>query len=629
MGDRRGCLTARAALGHYAAVVTSATSHRDARRPFDDARSIAVLRRFLDRVAQRYAASQTEGAVGPAGAPEALVSLALAGAVLRDLGAADQASGRPRQIAVLGPTQVGKSTVVNLLLGQRVAEVSPLAGFTIHPQGFAVDGKDEGWLAPFFPGWQRCAAADLSPEHLDRYSITTLTPGTGDAGVPSDTVVWDTPDFDSLAAASYRGAVLEVVALADALVLVLSKEKYSDLAVWHTLALIEPLGRPLMVCLNKMTEEADTPVVTSLRARLVERWPRHRDVEVVVLPLRPGLDGLAEGGLPPAVGRLRDAVRRLPMQRDARERQAGTVRLLRQHWREWTAPIAAEHAAHGEWRDQVDTAVADALTAYRRDYLDHPQRFDTFRRALVEVLHLLELPGVAGALSRVRHLLTWPARRLFAPGRRRVAREGARRDVAAGEEQVLEGVLDRLLTTLAREAARRCDPSLPAVVFWRAMSGRLADSRQELRDAFVAAVRRHHAAFQPEIEAAGGRVYAALQGRPALLNTLRAMRVTTDAAAIAIAVKTAGLGVGDLLVAPAMLSLTSTLTEGALGAYLAQEARELKARQYAAVEEKVFKTAVAPVLHGLVGRLEGAGLFAIEADDLAAAEQALEALGRG
>jgi GTPase SAR1 family protein len=619
-------------MGQYLLVVTPEMPIYDARRPHDDDHHVAVLYDFLDRVRQRYAALQVGDAQVISATPAAsfpAASLLLARAALRDLAAARRVAERPRQVAVLGPTQVGKSTVVNLLLAQRVAEVSPLAGFTVHPQGFAVDGGDTGWLAPFFPGWQRCPAADLSRDRLDCYGFTSLS-GTGAAShPPSGTVVWDTPDFDSLAATSYRTGVLEVVALADALVLVLSKEKYSDLAVWQTLGLIEPLGRPLLICLNKVTSETERVVVASLRARLAERWLRHRDVEIVVLPVAVGLDGLPEERLPQAVARLRAAVDGLPVQRDTHARRAGVAALSRRHWDDWTAPIAAEHAAHGEWRGQVEAAVQEALAAYRRDYLDHPQRFDTFRRALVEVLYLLELPGVAGAVSRVRHLLTWPARQLFAPGRRRAGWPGGAAEAGTSEEQVLEAVIDRLLTTLARETARRCDPSLPAMAFWRAVSRRLAEGQQELHDAFMTAVKQHHAAFQPEIQAAGGRVYAALQGRPGLLNTLRAMRVTTDAAAIAIAVKTAGLGIGDLLVTPAMLSLTSSLTEGALGAYLAQEARALKARQYAAVEEAVFRGAVRPTLDRLVTRLDGAGLFAITVDELAVAEQSLEALDHG
>ena len=45
-------------------------------------------------------------------------------------------SNTPLQIAVIGPTQAGKSSIVNLILNSNNAGVSPLAGYTVHPQGF-------------------------------------------------------------------------------------------------------------------------------------------------------------------------------------------------------------------------------------------------------------------------------------------------------------------------------------------------------------------------------------------------------------------------------------------------------------------------------------------------------------
>ena len=42
----------------------------------------------------------------------------------------------PLQLAVIGPTQAGKSSIVNLLLNESLAGVSPLAGYTVHPHGF-------------------------------------------------------------------------------------------------------------------------------------------------------------------------------------------------------------------------------------------------------------------------------------------------------------------------------------------------------------------------------------------------------------------------------------------------------------------------------------------------------------
>lgn len=587
--------------------------------PSRDAPPIVVLRRLLDHLLQGYRALRDRasgGAIAPEEIAARCTSLSLAAAVLRDLDAGGAQPDRPSQVAVVGPTQVGKSTVVNLLLGQDVAEVSPLAGFTVHPHGFALAVEDDGWLAGRFAGWRRCAADELSPDRFDQYALTHLDAKAG--ALPPGTVAWDTPDFDSLAAGPYRNGVLEVAALAEVIVLVLSQEKYADLAVWEMVALIEPLGRPLVVCLNKMTPEAETAITAALGARFTAGYGDCAAVEVVALP-RAAADLPAE-----PVARLQGAVARLLARAEATDRTAGARRLLRRHWPTWTTPVAAEEAGRTEWRRQVAAGVEEALAAYRRDYLDHPQRFDTFRRAMVELLYLLEIPGVARTLGRVRRLLTWPARRLFGGSRR--PRRGGDEE---GEVAVLAAVVDRLLTTLAREAAREADRESASTPFWRALSGALAATRTAFCDQFAAAARGHHEAFRLEIEAAAGRLHASLQKRPVLLTSLRAARVTTDAAAVAVAVKTGGLGMSDLLVAPAMLSLTSYLTEGALGTYLSQVAKELKERQYAAVEGVLFRNLVEPALVGLGDGLQGKGLFGIGAEELGAAEAAMEGMQRG
>ena len=55
--------------------------------------------------------------------------------------------------------------------------------------------------------------------------------------------------------------------------------------------------------------------------------------------------------------------------------------------------------------------------------------------------------------------------------------------------------------------------------------------------------------------------------------------MTTDAAGVALAVKSGGLAPADLVLAPAMLAVTSLLTESALGRYLDGVKRELKQQQ--------------------------------------------------
>ncbi|MFA7593572.1 MAG: GTPase domain-containing protein [Thiohalobacteraceae bacterium] len=560
--------------------------------------------------------------------------LRLAAAALRDLDGL-AAGPRPLQVAVVGPTQAGKSTVVNLLLGRVAAETSPLAGFTVHPTGFQLAADPLApWADAFFTGWERQPASALQRERLDCYALESVPAATG---LPAGTVVWDTPDFDSLQAHSYQRGVLDVAALADVIVLVLSKEKYSDLSVWRLLQLLRPLleplgGRPLLICLNKVNAAAEAAISQSLRARVAELYdtPDSRGtisaVDIVTLPHDPAIATLPTHA-PASVVRLRAALTATLDRTDRNGRAAGVRHLLRAHWDDWTAPVVSELEAVRAWHAAVEATTTEALQAYRREFLEHPQRFDTFRRAVAELLLLMEVPVLAQTLTRIRQVLTWPARQLFARARGLTrtgpGAAGSAADLPA-EERVLRDLFEQQLTGLARDTLRRAEPQRPDMAYWLALSRRLAERHAPLLADFAAAAHAHHQAFQPEIEAAARQLHATLQQKPALLNTLRAARVTTDAAAVVLAVKTAGLGVNELLFAPAMVALTSMLTEGAVGGYMNRVAHELRERQYAAVTAQVFAAVVDPRLRELGAGLDAPGLLGIDEAQYRRATAALE-----
>lgn len=615
---------------------------------------------------RRVAEHADAACVDAATVQQRLGELTLAEAALRLLPGGD--TPRSRQIAVIGPTQTGKSTVVNLLLGQPAAEVSPLAGFTIHPQVFCVPGVpqpapsppppaealpavpqtlfelaetppapgptnapadappdeaacDAGWIATAFPDWSCIAPHELSRDALQAIGVATLEHGA--PGLPA-CAIWDTPDFDSLAARTYRTGLLTVAALADAYVLVVSKEKYSDLSVWSLLGLLAPLGRPLVICANKLTPDAIAPITGSLQERLDERTPAWRDAPVVPLSYR-------HPAPPPAdeqdaeTTALRAAVATAANAFDRGRAPAGVTKLLRRYWSAWTAPVRLEHGAQQSWAELIDTSLQRLLAAYRTEYLEHPQRYDGFRRATAELLHLLELPGVGRTLTRARELITWPARQLLSAGRSLLKpgqTSGGRR--LSSEQMFLLGEIDALLTALQREVARRADSAAPEAPVWAALSERLAAELPTLRQAFTDAAERHHTEVQREVHETAGQLHAALQERPTLLNTLRAARVTGEAASIALAVKTGGLHVNDLLFAPAMFGLTSLLTEGALGSLMQRLAAQLKERQYAHARSELIDGIFRAQLARLAERLDDAGLFGLTPDELTAAAAALE-----
>ena len=107
-------------------------------------------------------------------------------------------------------------------------------------------------------------------------------------------------------------------------------------------------------------------------------------------------------------------------------------------------------------------------------------------------------------------------------------------------------------------------------------------------------------------------MYQQLEKQPALLNSLRAARVTGDAAAVALAVKSGGLAATDLLVAPAMLSVTTLLTESALGRYMTSVKDELKREQSTEVRQQVFDGVPGAALHDLPTSMDQSNLLGLD-----------------
>ena len=541
---------------------------------------------------------------------ENLISLRLAEACLEKSELNRRLPGHPLQIAVIGPTQSGKSSLVNLLLGAGRARVSPLAGYTVHPQGFPLntDQSDWGWLDRYFGDYRRCRPGELPQGRYGHFALDETLNQPGHALPPA--VVWDTPDFDSVDAADYRNAVLRTAALADVLLLAVSKDKYADQSVWETMRLLEPLGQPTVVCLNKLDLSSGDTLARSLR----EKWRAARWDKPAGIAMLPWVED-ADGVLPPDLGRkLLDLLAEAcgEARRDGAEGRARE--LIEIHWQGWQAPLRQELAAREEWRAVVDAGLAEALGVYRRDFLNHPHHYETFQRALAELLTLLEIPGLAGGMVAMRKILTWPARQMSKLGQTLSGKENLGQETA-----VLNRTLEHLFIHLGQAVLEKGGGDEVLAGYWRELGGLLREERKSGEAARAAALARHVENFQPEIERTARQLHDKLQEQPRVLNTLRATRATTDAVGLALALNTGGLGVQDFIIAPAILSFTSLLAESALGHYMHRAEAELKARQFRETQ-KLFDEVLRPMLDNLPTRMQPEGRFNISAEMLDAAE---------
>ncbi len=556
-----------------------------------------------------------------------LNALRLARAVQLKLNANESAPGHPLQFGILGPTQAGKSTLVHLLLNRNAAGVSALAGYTVHAQGFVTDEHAmpaaSAVTTQLFSDYQLTHPSDLDHDSLQQYSLVSAEEPTH--LLPDEpSVIWDSPDFDSIESRGYRSAVLRVVALADVVILMTSKDKYADRSVWDMLRLIEPLGKPMLVCINKLNPEDADAVIQSFLQRYRDYQTVAADgsaapVPVIVpIPYIRGLNDSADA-LAAAVGNtLSSAIQSVTGDINRHAQTQGANRFIQHHINDWLAPAKAEQQAFKVWEQAISDGLDKAMKTYQQSYLQHPQKYDTFNRAIAELLSLLEIPGLASALGTTRTVVTWPVRTLFKLGKSAISSQKAKPTGVPieFEDEILQLAQNHLHSELIAFAMDQAADQPEQALWWRSIAQQLREERPMLDVRFKAAVDDYQAAFAPEVEKSAKKLYSSLQEQPALLNGLRAFRVSTDAAAVVLAVKSGGLAASDLLIAPATLGLTSMLTEGALGRYMESVRSDLMVTQEKRVRDTLFDGLLRPALKTLGRSPSKPGLFNLSEADM-------------
>jgi GTPase SAR1 family protein len=507
------------------------------------------------------------------------------------------------QMAVIGPTQAGKSSLVNVLLNSNAAGVSPLAGYTIHPQGFCngVSLGDCNGLQRYFGRFQQLQQTQLSKDRHDCYS---LAENTTDSKLLPHGVLWDTPDFDSIDSATYREGVIRAIALADLVILVVSKEKYADQSVWDIMSALEELYQPTIICLNKLSEGSESVIIQSLK----EKWRQARTDEFPdVVPLyyqKPG-------GLPVWPESRQQLLKQLAHKVNSTKHVQLEQELLRRHWQTWLGPVFAEHQALNDWNELIDLMIRQAMESYQRDYLNHPHHYETFQLAMTELLNLMEIPGLARILAGTRQVLTWPVRQIMKLGRKRLHIADSSYEIA-----LLNQIAEHTLIQLADKLLDRAEQSQ----WWRQLNSVLRSQRQDALQDFAQAAKNYHLSFQQDVESAAHRLYYKLQEQPMVLNSLRATRATADATVIAISFYMGGIGLHDLVIAPAMLAVTSLLAESAVGGYMHKIETELKQNQFNTVKQMLFTERLRKKLLQLPEQLSMTTYFNISPEQLRTAE---------
>jgi hypothetical protein len=503
----------------------------------------------------------------------------------------------PVHVAVVGGTNCGKSTVTNILVGEPVASWSLQGGFTTIPTGYAMPELVQGaWheqpgmlqgLRQLLP--EQETAARAAPE----YACVALTPPAR-LDYLYHTVVWDTPDLDSRYAPERLHRVLEILGLADIVVVVLSKEKYADHTAYELLSLLLACGKTILVCLNKFTPTEFPEGREHFQRQMLDTPERQQAVgkPVLLAYVEPTSLTCLWAVPEPTAHPLRAALAAyLRHPHELRQQTCqGAVQYISRHVGTLLQPARRECALLAEWRAQVVARQQECLAFYRQHYLEDEQRYDSFRLALLRLLDLLDVPGINRVTRLIRQVVTAPMR--WGWGLLRQLVLSPPQVVPRPEAAVLQESLDTGLKALHTFLLERQEDHR----LWRQLRDRFEGTVPDLLAQVARRLQTHEEALAPAIEAAAHQIYARMQASPAQLQAIRGGKLALEVAVTVAAVKSGGFTPDDLLFGSLAYAGLQAAVQIAGERYVHRVKQDLQETQATAMAQLLDETFVAPLL---------------------------------
>jgi hypothetical protein len=494
-------------------------------------------------------------------------------------------------VVVFGGTQVGKSTAINVLAGSESARVHHTAGFTRHAQAFIPPGADPEDLFganPYpFARFHRTSIDNLTPARLAEYCVESLRhkPAAGQL------VLWDAPDCDAVGSQSYLPGMIEALALADVVVYVTSGQKYAIRHVLEWVAELRESGKPVVALLNMTPRAHQTDLLQSMQTAIHTvatevagdfKAPAPRTdtpLPAVAFEFVPDGDSSILTAREYRPGQqLRDLVQEC----STASQQLSTRTTRAVHAVDYLVgrlpavldPALAESQARDEFRTLTETALEAFVQDYRNNYLENPSSYDAFSYVGLEILKLLDppIPGARQAITAMRTVVGIPARLLVMGAKslyRSVNTKAAEdhknsqpdqpRDMAA-----VRSAHQALLHTISREVSRRASEAGTSVGYWKALDWSWEKAVMDMEAEFRVQARRLEERHTESIRETAAKIYSEIARDPVKLNLLRSGRLSADAAAIVLSIKTGGHGgelIHSMVFAPILLSITEAASQ--------------------------------------------------------------------
>jgi hypothetical protein len=488
----------------------------------------------------------------------------------------------PLVVAVAGGTNVGKSTLFNAILQERVSSIDPRAGHTTSP--VAAGGADAGELVKvYFPDYvavPSSGAAGASSGEGRVYVVEVST--------PAGALFVDSPDVDS-ALGEHHPRARDAVVACDILLFVTSPTKYNDKRCVDVFIDAADMGKCVVVLFNLLPPEGGAPDTAS-RADILADFRRSvlgriagsaGGWTVVEFDADYASDGGAERtreGLAGAAEVPRHIV--VDAGEDASALKRRVVLRGADYLSRSLRPIVAKLREQATALESISVRLQASASGAADDYevFLRGREFLDLEVVLKRLVARFRVPVLDDMLDVVAAVPKWIAgtilRRPSLDDRRRTQRDAVR----AKEVELLTRVRVEFARWLEDrspdEVAERVYRKLVTVdYFSRDLAGAwfVEDAaRSEARSAWLRSL---------EAELA-----AKIESSPAVRKLLQSLKAVLElGAGIAAAVLTGGLGTGDVLWAP-----VATKAAQALIGYLGREYFSSKRDEFIVLQKRSF-----------------------------------------
>lgn len=450
------------------------------------------------------------------------LAAALSRNVLSPSAFANDTSCKPLHVAVVGGAGAGKSTVVNFLVGQVVADANPQAGYTRHPSAFIPSTLAGNWptVDQFLGPLKKAEGKIAANQDEDVYQKVDVKKSADDP--LADWVVWDCPDMTTVAAGHYASRLTEVAALADVIIYVASDERYNDEIPTQYLHLLIRAGKAVIVCLTKMKVSDSDALIQHFQSEVLGKLPALPNgmkptVPVIAIPNIPQSErnDPAGTGSQYRIALLNQILALSPNSDTTRKRTVENGRKFLQTAADGLLEVARSDIKNMDaWKKSVQAGRAGFEDRYRREFLagESFRRFDKTRDELHE---LIELPGKAKSVSVALSFVRWPYQKVRDFLYNLISRPSG---LALPERDVLNNSLTGWLDGLQAESIRNA--TIHPV--WRNAAGLLGTgAKQTAQDRFTLALRDFETSEIQELESEGKNIVSKLQSSNALLNVIR------------------------------------------------------------------------------------------------------------